>query len=55
MKTPFDQSFENLKFTEEEVKVFMDCLTIVKESQEEDFDAVTEIISKVRELTQDEI
>lgn len=55
MKTPFDEIFESLRFTEEEIEIFMDCLAIVKKSQEEDFDPATEIVSKVRGLIKDEI
>lgn len=55
MKTPFDEIFESLRFTEDEIKVFMDCLTIAKESQEGGFDPATEIVSKVRGLIQDEV
>ena len=55
MKTPYDDIFKDLRFTEKEVEIFMACLDIAKKSQEEGTDAVAEIVPKVRELAKDEI
>ena len=55
MKTSFDSIFEELKFTEEERSVFLECIEEVKIAQEEGGDPVSDIVKMVRGLRSDEV
>ena len=55
MKTPYDDIFKKLRFTDEEIEIFMECIHAIRKSQEEGGDAVAEVIPKVRKLVKDEV
>ena len=54
MKTPFDEVFEQLNFTEREKRLFMDCLEYVRTEQLEGKDSTSDIIAKVKAVMVDE-
>lgn len=54
MKTPFDEVFEQLDFSEQEVRLFMECLDLVRSEQLEGKDPTSDIIAKVKAVMVDE-
>lgn len=54
MKTPFDEIFEQLDFSEPEKQLFMDCLELVRIEQLEGKDPTSDIIAKVKAVMVDE-
>ncbi len=55
MKNDFSDIFDALDFTNQEREIFLQCIESIRSAPEEGKDPISEVVSTVKELADDEV